>query len=51
MNTSMKKGYEAPALTIYGSVTTITGNQSSFGCDHPCGGNNIDNTFYSVGVK
>ena len=47
MKEPLKKGYEAPSLTVYGSVATITGNQHSSGCDHPCGG--IDNTFYSTG--
>ncbi|WP_456425571.1 lasso RiPP family leader peptide-containing protein [Rhodocaloribacter sp.] len=49
METPTKKGYEAPALTVYGSVATITGNQNAAGCDHPCGASNIDNTFYSTG--
>jgi|GEM_PF-2637448 len=47
METQPKKGYEAPTLVVYGAVTTITRNQNSAGCDHPCGG--IDGTFYSVG--
>ena len=45
-----KKGYVAPALTEYGSVETITGNQSSSGSDVPLGPNApTPNNYYSVG--
>lgn len=47
-----KKGYVAPALTEYGSVETITGNQSSSGSDVPLGPGTIGTnpgTYYSVG--
>jgi hypothetical protein len=48
MKESTKGEYEAPSLTVYGSVEAITAEQNSAGKDVP-GGPDTADTWYSVG--
>jgi len=49
MKEQTQKGYQPPSLTVYGSVETITANQSSLGGDVPSGPNSNPTNYYSVG--